>query len=712
MDTISQNRVSIEYCEYGENAEEGVLTFRPVQEQPEDLSEDASEELPEEIILKRYGLYGFTIPNGMRLGVLADSSDDNAKSNAAKDDNLTAMPDTAEDENHTAMPDAAATEKINWLDTAAADFHFYKETRDTVTLVLRNNRDKTQYQTNIFLTGGSTDQEVLKMLKTIYDEQPLLLLSVFQKTPLDVYLDKNSNIKDSMDTRLALIKQCITIYHKQYTEIRKSPKFKLKQLKYIDRINKLTNVTQATLSFIAQNPQHLVEVNRKRGIKYDGKVYLPAKTLVEKNIIDYNTYENQYIVSFLKMLLLECPKMARRIRRSIEEAATWKQKVTPKSQKNDFESLAQKYQRQLHQVCQYEQDLQSLFTLYQKFFHMEKEKNITGKLQKPRATAVFRQLSEYSIFFTEAFLPWFEHGAKIDDNRVDREKIFTTAISTPSTTYELYIVTMWVQYFQEMGYTFDANHAKYAGMHEEASRYQDYAYEFIFYKHSMPRENGEVYRDELILYYSPSVYIPQPDKNSQDKNQYKISENNVDRLLYRNTKKSLVRNSDETNGIGAHYEPDFIIMLRRGTYTETNHQWTGESIVRYIMADAKHKQYDEVCQKDMPELIYKYLNSIKICESAARTAEVKAKIAGLCAIYHQHKQDSDLEESTDYFEYDAFSAGDEPFAKMIYMNVNEADSNPAAENEKNAIINILDDVIGEMYEIYSESEATSIDNGN
>lgn len=495
--------------------------------------------------------------------------------------------------------------------------------------------------------------ELIDMVQYVYAEQPLLLLSVFQKSPLSVYIGEDSRIRNSIDAKLALIERCVQLYNRQYSAIVRSLKFKLKSHEYIDRIDKLTGLNADTLSFIARNPQYLVEIKKKKGIRYNGKVYLPEKTIVSKNVVDYGTYENCYILSFLKMLMSECEKLKIHLNLAQRDALKRQNKADLKSQKDDFNTLVQKYQRQAQLAQRHETNVKHLFAMYKTAFKIEDMKHITADIGKPRVTAIFKQIPEYNIFYKEAFVPWFEYGINIFDEMIsDVCDTFTTAVSNPSTTYELYIVCMWINFFINHGYTFDSRKAKFAGIHEKESRYSDNAYEFVF---SKPAEEALDEQEEITLYYSPSVYLPVYDKKL---NEVKLDENNVDEFLYRNTRNSIVSREDkETNGKGAHYEPDFILRYQNGNE------------LRYMLADAKHKDFEAVRKEDMPKLLYKYIDSIKVLKKH----DIDAKVAGLCAVYNKHSYDEEeLLDTTDYFEFNQYPE-EEPFAKMLYMNIDDSE---------------------------------------
>ena len=494
----------------------------------------------------------------------------------------------------------------------------------------------------------SRKEEIGKMLREVYEKQPLLLLSAFRKYPINVFTDKDSNIPGSIDVRLRLLGETIKVYKKGYGDIRRAMLHKLEQYKYIDRIEKLTSLDADTIQFISQNPQFLIEVKKKKGIRYNGRTYLPEKTRISRNVEDYNTYENRYIVSFLRFQLNECVKIKKNLESIISAARTYKNNAKLKSQKEDFAAWEKKSELQLTDVCRKKSDIAKLYRMYSTAFQMDKDKSINGVIKKPKMTAVFRQLPEYNTFYKNAFEPWFNHGLVVDNDNKGVLDTFTTAVSNRSTTYELFIVKRLIDYFTNKGFEYQGREAKYAGIHEKESGYSDAAYEFRLVKSSIPSECKDV-KDELefvTLYYSPSVYIPNE----------KYKDKNVDELLFRKTKNSRIKDNDETNGQAAHYEPDFIIKYQKGR------------VIRYIMADAKFKGYQEVKKRDIRDIIEKYVTDLDVYKPENRKDELKdidAAILGAVVIYHL-KEGEDIQ--TDYYEFKNYSDNN-IVAKMFYLNV-------------------------------------------
>lgn len=615
---------------------------------------------------KKYGLYSFSLTDSSKKRI--------------EEEYKIGIHDAKENEG-----EADLENNTVWIDSDISDF-FFLDRSDSVRIIVKIG-DK-RYDSAFFSpekASGERTDEMIRMLRVIEEYQPILLLSVFRKSPLDVYLGKNSNDHDSNDTRIRMIGDCIECYQKQFTEIKRVLKFKLNKREHPDRIEKLTGITPSTLAFMSQNPQYFVEIKDKKGIRYKDKNYLPTKTLIEENEIDYDIYENRYILSFLKMLIIECDTLKRRIGLAQKDAESWLKKASINSQERNFKTLVDAYRKQYKKVCTYRNEGEKLFSMYKIAFDMEdrstshkkngKVKPISGRILRPKQTAIFRQIKEYNTIYTKAIRHWFDDGMIIPDV-VDNKDCFKIAVSNPNTTYEIYIVTEFIKYMEESGYTLKEENARYSGISEKESRYQDYAYEFPFEK------DGET----ITLFYSPSVHLLEkldPEKADDkaiciiEKNGRELwcrfNEKNVDDHLFRNTKNSRVRGEDETNGKGAHYEPDFIVKYQKG------------DVVRYIMADAKHKDYEAVRQDEMPDLVYKYLDSIKVLNRKDST--LRPQILGLYAIYNEHSFDKEdtMTDETEYFEDNCLSTENEAFARFLYLNVKDKTGDNIIETIVNEI---------------------------
>ncbi len=504
------------------------------------------------------------------------------------------------------------------------------------------------------MSNSDTDNnkaELGSMVAAIYRRQPLLLFSVFRdpRTTVSVTLGKDSLLKDPIEVRLKLIENSIGYYSRHYSDIKRALKFKPITRSGIDSIDKLANVTPDTLGFIASNPQYLVPTRRKNGIHIRGKTYLPEKTLVNRQITSYDIYENRYILSFLELLRKECRFWKAIAEKLTSLMDTEKEKALHENKKTDFSAQADIFREYVTRLSQAEKNIPRLFGRYSNALGFS---DVSEKLTKPRMTAVFKQIPEYNIFFEKVFMPWFRDGLLPSDEKA-HEYVFRTAFSKPYTTYELFIVSMLTEQFRKLRFEPDDGYTRYAGVHEKESRYQDYAYVFPF-----TRSGSE----KLTLFYSASVYVV--DKRSGD-HVLRNGAENADEILYRNTTNTF----PGRDGKGCHYEPDLIIKYENSEKKK----------LRYIIADAKKKGFEEVRAKDMPELEYKYLNSIGLLRD--RVGDLDAAVSGICAIYNADQN----KEAEDYHENAGADVIRRPFVKMLYLNATDRPDD-SAENIINKIL--------------------------
>ena len=149
-------------------------------------------------------------------------------------------------------------------------------------------------------------------------------------------------------------------------------------------------------------------------------------------------------------------------------------------------------------------------------------------------------------------------------------------------------------------------------------------------------------------------------------------EKNVDQYLCRTTDKSMIysKNNGDCYDSGVHYEPDFIIKYEQG------------SKIRYVIADAKHKDYEEVREKDIFELMFKYMFSCDVLKRSDTEIKIDAKIVGLYALYSEHSYDKkgNVEEDiTDFFPYRKYVQNPGKFVKAVYINAIETEESDGKE---------------------------------
>lgn len=685
------NCIKLEYRKYTEEKKWHTLELEnpelknPEPDKEEQENQDSRDDF-EEQELERFLCYDFKRPEGVTNASLNYIVTDPEQENP--------VPVRILDFNHN---------KENYLSIKDDGFFLYDldQSVNRIKLVIRA-KEGDYYSDSLMVKhgDGKVQKELIQMSRRVLESMPTLMLSVFQKSPLSVYLEKNSMIKGTIDTKLELIRRIIRVYHTAQTDLQRLPQTTLTSFQYVDRIEKMTVMDSSTLSFISQNPQYLVEIQKKKGIHYQDRVYLPYKTQVYKNVISYDIYENQYILSFPEMLIRECDMMKIHLELLIKNAEEWKNRPLKQleSYQTDFETLLNKSKRQWERVCKYQKELRKLKIIYRSIFNGLKDNGIAGKKGKPRSTAIFRQLPEYNIFYKQAFIPWFEYGVGDYLNPSTRAELYTTAIANPSTTYELYFIVRCLNYLKNAGYYYSKKRAKYAGIKENLSKYQDYSYEFVMYKDSA-EENAslnedelpeEVSREEITLFYSPSIFLF---------NRY--SEYNADDLLYRNTAKTMSRASDESNAKGgAHYDPDFILKYRTGRYNLTTEEWENGSRVRFIMVDSKHKNYNSVVNEEMPALYNKYINSIDVSKEGVDKHNLNpdASIIGVCAIYNEHTVSEEVKEEEDYFEDSlCHRNGKKAFGKMFYLNVEDE-----FFGQPDDFMNSSDDIFEKIVEAFQE----------
>ena len=102
---------------------------------------------------------------------------------------------------------------------------------------------------------------------------------------------------------VSLLKVILDGYEENYKHFFANSRVKLTNVNVVDNIERLKSFSLDTVSFISTHPQYLAEEKSKTGISYNGKSYLPQKTLVSSSEYSFDNYENRIVLGFLKYII-------------------------------------------------------------------------------------------------------------------------------------------------------------------------------------------------------------------------------------------------------------------------------------------------------------------------------------------------------------------------------------------------------------------------
>ena len=420
---------------------------------------------------------------------------------------------------------------------------------------------------HVLVRKGHQNDSVRRMTEYVYVQNADLLYGN-RTHPKDVSGLKESAQK-TIESHILLLKQISVTYEENFRYFKMNSRFVTTQKEHVDCFEKLQYVSRNTLQYIAQHPEELQQVHHSSGIQIRNFRYQPNKTLVTDNEKSYNIYENRVVLGFLAFLVREID----RIEKELSEVIS---RVPIKIAETDgyvtssyfiYEKTIDGIKIMLMDVRDLHRRFTALYYLYAEVFPIKPEK-ISGI---PRFTPLFRAIPQYHQIF-DCAVAWFSKGVF-----TIREEQFMLSFIKISTLYEVYVLSKLVNYFKNSGYTLvTADKILYPS----PGRYYENTYcnnRFVF-----KNDSGQI-----TVYYQPVIYST----NRKD-----ISGIG----LYRNTSVSFPKAHDGTSYRGRYYTPDFLIK----------YEYTDKSIEKYLIVDAKFSRVDTVKNRELAELVYKYLFSI------------------------------------------------------------------------------------------------------
>lgn len=435
--------------------------------------------------------------------------------------------------------------------------------------------------------------------------------------------EKDNNIKDFADigksknkniyTEISMLENILFEYESNFKYFKTGAKYKINSNYIVDDFEKLKEIKNETIQYITSNPQYLINVNHNTGIKYNKVNLQPKKTLINKNELCYDIYENKIILGFLKYiynLILDKIK-------DIESQTNKSQKYSVKS---EYISLCNKiYIKICKTLNKYKIKLYDIKKKAQKLYFMYKqilkcEEIYINNIPKP--TSVFMETQHYRKIY-KVIRDWFESG----NYDLRNEKMILT-FSEASQIYECYILLKINNYIIQNEYSLKAKNKVIYEL-EKRAKYVNTKFEntFVF-------EKGKV---SISVYYQPVISFEQ-------------SFNNIG--LFRNNNMSF--DGEQAK----YYTPDYVIKV------------TKDGVSEFIILDAKWSTLGTVKKYRFKELIYKYIFSIS-------TIHNNDKISKVWAINGQETEKK-KEYIYNFYNSKFKSRNDEltPSAKILTLNPN------------------------------------------
>lgn len=453
----------------------------------------------------------------------------------------------------------------------------------------------------VLVREGPVSRSVEAMADFVFENQEILLSK--QKFRQREFSNSGRESGD-LETRLSLVEEILAVYEGNVPYFKTNCRFRMAQVDVVDRMEKLQQVTPRTVAFTAQHPEFLKKVSGNQGVLWSGERYLPSKTLVTQNMYSKDIYENKMVVSFLHCLLEGLEEMALELTALVlpyeQGEHTMVQGATHSAYLPSYRCILGKMSRvlllQKERVSLLQERCLGLALEYHRIleYPLEVWERLEGT---PRPTAILLTVPQYHGIYTHMD-QWFHEGMY----DFGREQAFLSCIQI-STLYEQYLLTRFIQYFQEEGWERERFYCQRYG--PELGAYPEHSREvpnsFVF-------SRGRV---KVSLFYQPNIY-------DSDHRKW-----NAVVGLYRNNNNTLHLDGSEV-GRGNYYQPDFVFRIQQG------------GVSRFVIVDGKFSSLYNVKQYYLMPLIYKYLFSL----TPVKEGDV---MSGLAVFYGKCSEDEEGE---------------------------------------------------------------------
>ena len=431
----------------------------------------------------------------------------------------------------------------------------------TLEAVNKNSDENELYYTEFasILISSTKNQAVSAMLQYIYDNQAIALTRSQQSSAIN---RDNQIVFEDLESQLQLLEEIISVYENNYGFFKANSRTKLIPTETIDRIEKLRYIGPKTLAYIAQHPELMKP--EASGIKHGKTSFLPSRTLMIKEAVTNDIYENQVVQSFLEYALRDGKTLVDQIDDLLHLI---QRKGVDRTENGYIISCSLLFINAKEILLEYRERIvrinSRLSISYVAYSQILKVSKVDLSIQ-PKPTPVFLGVPQYNQIYS-CIIRWF--GKSGYNFRKERNMLNYFKIST---VYEVYTLIRLINALLKQGYDLDETRIINYTMGSDPFKPKEYSNYYRFTK----RDNT------IVLYYEPVVY-----------NDYTNQNNGLN--IYRNNTTSYEGSK------GNYYTPDYILVKIDNNGNEN-----------YIIADAKYDFPGHVRKKLIPELSYKYLVSV------------------------------------------------------------------------------------------------------
>lgn len=446
-----------------------------------------------------------------------------------------------------------------------------------VVINYEDNSNKTLYTKYINII--SKNQELTDNAKFLLEELEKYNDSVFGDWVFNQFPTEQKSTKYSywlgslrpksgryLEAYIELLKSVMNRYRENFCFFKVNAYHKIEYQKKIISYEKIRRCAQNDFQWLMQNADCFAPVNQNVGIQYRNKNYIPINILGDKQYKNFDIYENQVVINFLRTVIQNCDYVNRELSKQIANKNEILKKQINVRDTYSFSILTlkgdslEKWNKQLSDL---KREFQMLWVQYSKLLPLRQ----TALLKHlPHTTKVFQEVRHYRDIF-DVVRKWFDFG-EFSINRINA----MLKIKTMDTLYEYYCLYQILEMLSNKGW--------------QPITYGDFAYYFnygtSYGENGVDNEICNTYRfqkgeNRIVLYYQPKIFGWERANNGLQ--------------LFRTT----MGNNSEKQSF---WQPDFVIKLNIGEDE------------KYVILDAKYASDNAIVENRLPKCIEKYINQI------------------------------------------------------------------------------------------------------
>lgn len=414
------------------------------------------------------------------------------------------------------------------------------------------------YVKNNYITGL-----IKPMIKYIYNNSCKYLYK--DNSNILDYSSVISSKNKNMHTQLAILEKIVLVYTENLKFFKNYVHYENIESVVVDDFEKLNMIKGDTIQFIVSNPQYLRQTQIMTGIKYNKTNLIPIKTLINKNVISHNVYENKIILGFLKSIYLIISDNIKTLSKKTINNNNNNNKEYISSGFYIHEFVISNINLYLDRLYELRKQFLELYLLYKKVLNCDEI--IINKIPKP--TINFIKVKHYQKIYV-VIKEWFESGNY--DFTIEN---MILSFNDASQIYEYYILLNINEFLIQNKFKLtDSLKTVYSTSKNSLYTNTDFENTFIFNKNDV----------QVTVFYQPVI--------SSKKKYY-----NHLLGLYRNNNISYYEGNSDYH-TSYYYTPDYVIKINKNNKN------------KYIILDAKFSSVNTVLKYSFSKIAYKYSFSI------------------------------------------------------------------------------------------------------